>query len=279
MGDECDRMYFEEISYERVLDIYEIERECRGIIVSVGGQIPNNLAIPLHEAGCKILGTQPSNIDQAENRHRFSKLLDELHIDQPLWCEARTLNEAQSFALAYVAAKLALGKTLPSIKNSITKATQACFEPSLDYVVVKVPKWDMKKFNTSLISNKIGSAMKSVGEVMAIDRKFEAAISKALRMVNGECDGFGYVSKEIEALNDKDLDKELMNPSDVRIFAIASAFQRGYSVDKIHSLTKIDPWFLCKLSNIIVTEKLIGQYTLDDIPKNIVLKAKQYGCS
>ena len=96
--DECDRMYFEEISYERVLDIYQIEENCHGIIVSVGGQIPNNLAIPLNAAGCNILGTQPENIDCAENRHRFSKLLDELHIDQPLWCEARTLKEAQSFA-------------------------------------------------------------------------------------------------------------------------------------------------------------------------------------
>lgn len=91
-------MYFEEISFERVLDIYEMERHCHGIIVSVGGQIPNNLAIPLHDAGCKILGTQPENIDCAENRHRFSQLLDELHIDQPLWTEARTFAEATTFA-------------------------------------------------------------------------------------------------------------------------------------------------------------------------------------
>ncbi len=98
-------------------------------------------------------------------------------------------SKATGYPLAYVAAELALDKT---------KATQACFEPSLDYVVVKIPKWDMKKFKNNFISCKIGSAMKSVGEVMAIDRKFEAAMSKALRMVNGECDGFGYVPKEIK---------------------------------------------------------------------------------
>eukprot|EP00486_Rosalina_sp_Unknown_P002023 CAMPEP_0201565384 /NCGR_PEP_ID=MMETSP0190_2-20130828/4475_1 /ASSEMBLY_ACC=CAM_ASM_000263 /TAXON_ID=37353 /ORGANISM="Rosalina sp." /LENGTH=567 /DNA_ID=CAMNT_0047982817 /DNA_START=1118 /DNA_END=2818 /DNA_ORIENTATION=+ len=151
-------------------------------------------------------------------------------------------SKATGYPLAYVAAKLALNKTLPSIKNSITKATQACFEPSLDYCVVKIPKWDMQKFSKGCISTQIGSAMKSVGEVMAIDRKFEAAISKALRMVNGECDGFGYVPKEIKALDTKQLDKELVNPSDIRIFAIASAFQRGYSVDKLNELTRIDPW-------------------------------------
>jgi len=188
-------------------------------------------------------------------------------------------SKATGYPLAYVAAKLALNKTLPSIKNSITKATQACFEPSLDYCVVKIPKWDMQKFSKGCISTQIGSAMKSVGEVMAIDRKFEAAISKALRMVNGECDGFGYVPKEIKALDTKQLDKELVNPSDIRIFAIASAFQRGYSVDKLNELTRIDPWFLCKLRNIIVTEKLISKYTLNDISKNILLQAKQLGCS
>jgi len=189
-------------------------------------------------------------------------------------------SKATGYPLAYVAAKLALNKTLPSIKNSITKATQACFEPSLDYCVVKIPKWDMKKFNTSFMSTKIGSAMKSVGEVMAIDRKFEAAMSKAMRMVNGECDGFGYVPKEIKLLNDKQLDKELINPSDIRIFAIASAMQRGYTVDRIHKLTAIDPWFLCKLRNIIVTEKLIAlKGDVNELTKPLMLSAKQLGMS
>ena len=188
-------------------------------------------------------------------------------------------SKATGYPLAYVAAKLALNKPLTSIKNSITKATQACFEPSLDYVVVKVPKWDMKKFNTAQISCKIGSAMKSVGEVMAIDRKFEAAMSKALRMVYGECDGFGFVPKEIKALNETQLDRELNIPSDIRIFAVAAALQRGYTVDRIHALTRIDPWFLSKLRNIVVTERLIAQYTLDEIPRGIFLMAKQNGCS
>merc|ERR1719334_2385189 len=190
-------------------------------------------------------------------------------------------SKATGYPLAYVAAKLSLGQDLVSIRNSITKATQACFEPSLDYVVVKVPKWDMKKFkiDDGEISCKIGSAMKSAGEVMAIDRKFEAAMSKALRMVYGECDGFGYVPKEIKALDKESLDRELNIPSDIRIFAIAAALQRGYTVDRIHALTRIDPWFLSKLRNIVVTEKLIGQYTLEKIPKDIMKMAKQNGCS
>jgi len=188
-------------------------------------------------------------------------------------------SKATGYPLAYVAAKLALNKPLTAIKNSITRATQACFEPSLDYVVVKVPKWDMKKFNASFISCKIGSAMKSVGEVMAIDRKFEAAMSKALRMVYGECDGFGFVPKEIKALDAEALDRELNIPSDIRIFAVAAALQRGYTVDRVHSLTRIDPWFLCKLRNIVVTERLLARHSLDDLPRSVLLAAKQNGCS
>eukprot|EP01083_Nonionella_stella_P318116 1161256_1 len=187
-------------------------------------------------------------------------------------------SKATGYPLAYVAAKLALNKTLPQIKNSITKATQACFEPSLDYVVVKIPKWDMKKFSKSC-GRRIGSAMKSVGEVMAIDRKFEAAVSKALRMVNEECDGFGFVPKEIAQWNDAELCAELQNPSDIRIFAIASALHRGYSVDRIHSLTRIDAWFLCKLRNIIVTEKLCGAFSVANIPRDVLLNAKKLGFS
>ena len=168
-------------------------------------------------------------------------------------------SKATGYPLAYVAAKLAMGKELRQIENSITQATQACFEPSLDYCVVKIPRWDLKKFN--LISFKIGSAMKSVGEVMAIDRKFEAAFSKALRMVNDHCDGFGYVPSRMKKIDNNELDKELQQPSDIRVFAIALAFLRGYSVDKLYQLTKIDRWFLCKLRNVMVLEKQLETFS------------------
>jgi len=251
------------------------------IVVAPSQTLTNNEYYMLRSAAIKVvrhLGVVGEcNIQYALDP--FSDAYCVIEVNARLSRSSALASKATGYPLAYVAAKLALNKPLTSIKNSITKATQACFEPSLDYCVVKVPKWDMKKFNTSFISCKIGSAMKSVGEVMAIDRKFEAAMSKALRMVYPDCDGFGFVPKEIAALNETELDRELNIPSDVRVFAVAAALQRGYTVDRIHGLTRIDPWFLCKLRNIVVTERLIGKYKLDDIPRDIMLTAKQCGCS
>ena len=161
--------------------------------------------------------------------------------------------------MAFIAAKLGLGVPLNEIKNSVTKVTSACFEPSLDYVVVKIPRWDLKKFNR--VSHLLSSSMKSVGEVMSIGRNFEETIQKAIRAIDDQFLGFAKVSRPPTFLGNTsnvtfqnefvaDIDEELLNPTDKRIFAIASAFHRGYSVDKIWQMTNIDKWFLWKLLNI-----------------------------
>lgn len=161
-------------------------------------------------------------------------------------------SKATGYPLAYVATKLSLGKNLVTIQNSITKTTTACFEPSLDYCVLKMPRWDLKKF--SRVSNKLGSSMLSVGEVMAIGRTFEEVIQKACRMVNPSLDGLeGEDSKIID--DDDDLEESLRIPTDRRLFAVQLALERGWSVDKVFELTKIDRWFLSKLMNIATMRK------------------------
>jgi len=156
-------------------------------------------------------------------------------------------SKATGYPLAYVATKLSLGKNLVNIQNSITKTTTACFEPSLDYCVLKMPRWDLKKFNR--VSNKLGSSMLSVGEVMAIGRTFEEVIQKACRMVNPNLAGLDGEDSNIVD-DDADLEEILRNATDERLFAVQLALERGWTVDKIFGLTKIDPWFLSKLHNI-----------------------------
>lgn len=151
-------------------------------------------------------------------------------------------SKATGYPLAYVAAKLALGIPLPKIKNSVTGVTTACFEPSLDYCVVKIPRWDLAKFTR--VSKKIGSSMKSVGEVMSIGRNFEEAFQKALRMVDENVNGF---DPNINNVNEN----ELREPTDKRMFVLAAALKKGYTIEKLYELTKIDRWFLQKLKNII----------------------------
>ena len=170
-------------------------------------------------------------------------------------------SKATGYPLAFVAAKLAIGYGLHEIKNSITKTTSAFFEPALDYIVCKIPRWDLNKFIG--VSKQIGSSMKSVGEVMAIGRTFEEAIQKGLRMIGQGMHGFvGNRDLEFE-----DIEKELSEPTDMRIFVIADAFSKGYSVEKIHDLTRIDPWFLYKLQEIFNLKNELDQYnTLDEIP-------------
>jgi len=156
-------------------------------------------------------------------------------------------SKATGYPLAYVATKISLGKDLVSIRNSVTKTTTACFEPSLDYCVVKMPRWDLKKF--SRVSNKLGSSMLSVGEVMAIGRTFEEVIQKACRMVNPSLDGLeGEDSNLID--DSVSLETRLKTPTDTRLFAVQTALEKGWTVDRIHELTKIDRWFLSKLANI-----------------------------
>jgi carbamoylphosphate synthase large subunit/anthranilate/para-aminobenzoate synthase component II len=157
-------------------------------------------------------------------------------------------SKATGYPLAYVATKISLGKDLVSIRNSITKTTTACFEPSLDYCVVKMPRWDLKKF--SRVSKKLGSSMLSVGEVMAIGRTFEETIQKACRMVNPSLDGLEGEDSGLVDESTLDLETHLTTPTDTRLFAVQLAFERGWEVDRVHDLTKIDKWFLNKLKNI-----------------------------
>lgn len=161
-------------------------------------------------------------------------------------------SKATGYPLAFVAAKLGLGIPLSELKNNVTKVTCACFEPSLDYCVVKIPRWDLKKFNR--VSTKVGSSMKSVGEVMAIGRNFEEAIQKAIRSVDYHFEGFA----QNQFVSQADIEEELKNPSDKRLFAIANTLHSGkFSVDEIWRITKIDKWFLHKLNNIVKLDRRI----------------------
>jgi carbamoyl-phosphate synthase large subunit len=183
-------------------------------------------------------------------------------------------SKATGYPLAFIAAKLALGFGLHELKNSVTKTTTACFEPALDYIVCKIPRWDLNKF--SGVSNLIGSSMKSVGEVMSIGRTFEEAIQKGLRMIGQGMHGF--VGNRNLSFND--IEKELVEPTDMRIFVIADALEKNYSIDQIYKLTWIDKWFLYKLKNIIDLKNEIIQYnSLEELPEGKLLEAKIQGFS
>lgn len=182
-------------------------------------------------------------------------------------------SKATGYPLAFVAAKLGLNIPLNEIKNSVTQVTCACFEPSLDYVVVKIPRWDLKKFTR--VSTLLGSSMKSVGEVMSIGRTFEEAIQKAIRSVDPANLGFN----DTEALMSIDIDTELQTPSDQRMFALANAMHNGYSVEKIWQMTKIDKWFLYKLKGLSDFGNLMRTYGVDSISAPLLRKAKALGFS
>jgi len=181
-------------------------------------------------------------------------------------------SKATGYPLAFVAAKLALGYGLTELKNAITKETSACFEPAIDYVVLKYPRWDLQKFRK--VSLNIGPEMKSVGEVMAIARSFEEVLQKAIRML--EVGMNGVVCNEIEF---DDLDEELEKPTDKRIFAIAEAIKKGYSIDKIYKISNVDPWFLYKIKNIIDVENRLKGKKIERISKELLKEAKQKGFS
>jgi len=182
-------------------------------------------------------------------------------------------SKATGYPLAAVAAKLAVGYSLVDLSNSITKITKACYEPALDYIVVKIPRWDLKKFR--LVSNKLGSGMKSVGEVMAIGRKFEEAFQKGLRMLEIGARGL-VLNPEMEF---GDLKLELSEPTDLRAFSIPEAMKNGYSIDKIHDLTFIDKWFLHKIQNIVTIENDLKSIGEQICPGDLLLEAKQHGFS
>ncbi|MBD3226498.1 MAG: carbamoyl-phosphate synthase (glutamine-hydrolyzing) large subunit [Caldithrix sp.] len=182
-------------------------------------------------------------------------------------------SKATGYPLAFVAAKLAMGFTLPQLKNSVTKTTSAFFEPALDYVVVKMPRWDLKKFR--LVSRKIGSGMKSVGEVMAVGRHFEEALQKALRML--ETGAKGLAANENFKFDN--ITDELRAPTEERIFAIMEAFQLGFTIEEVHQLSHIDRWFLYKLQRVAQISKQLQLFKEYDLPVALLLKAKKSGFS
>lgn len=181
-------------------------------------------------------------------------------------------SKATGYPLAFIATKLSLGRVLPEIENSVTKKTSACFEPALDYLVLKYPRWDLQKFRK--VSTSIGSEMKSIGEVMAIGRSFEEALQKAIRML--DTGKHGLVPSDLRF---EDLDRELSQPTERRIFAVAQALRRGYSLDAIYELTGIDPWFLGKMRNIVDMEQRLSLHTFDGLPEALLEEAKQKGFS
>ncbi|KAG5305502.1 carbamoyl-phosphate synthase [Histoplasma capsulatum G186AR] len=209
------------------------------------------------------------NIQYALNP--FSREYCIIEVNARLSRSSALASKATGYPLAFVAAKLGLGIPLNEISNSVTKVTCACFEPSLDYVVVKIPRWDLKKFTR--VSTQLGSSMKSVGEVMSIGRTFEEAIQKAIRSVDFHNVGFN----ETNAL--MSIKAELQTPSDQRLFAIANAMHSGYSVDDIWELTKIDKWFLRKLKGLSDFGKFMSGYNATTAPVSLIRQAKQLGFS
>ncbi len=177
-------------------------------------------------------------------------------------------SKATGYPLAFIAAKLALGQSLVEIENKVTKKTKACFEPALDYVVVKMPRWDLKKFKE--VDQRIGSEMKSVGEVMSIGRTFEEALQKSLRMI-----GLGVQGLTMHTLNFPNPEEELQYPTDKRVFCIGDVLKAGWSVEKLYDITKIDKWFLYKLQNIVECKQALEK----GLSKPLLRKAKQLGFS
>ncbi|KNC78888.1 protein URA1 [Sphaeroforma arctica JP610] len=215
------------------------------------------------------------NIQYALNPNNMEYCI--IEVNARLSRSSALASKATGYPLAYVAAKLALNIPLPEILNQVTKKTCACFEPSLDYCVVKIPRWDLRKFDR--VSTKVGSAMKSVGEVMSIARTFEEAMQKAVRCVDDSIPGFQAPTAMLES-SDEVVADLLENATDKRLFYVAVALERGWTVDRVWELTKIDKWFLSKLSNIVVYRKHLER--IGDAPKLThanVLRAKQLGFS
>ncbi len=210
----------------------------------------------------------------------FSKEFRAIEVNARLSRSSALASKATGYPLAYIAAKLAVGYTLPELKNKITGITTACFEPALDYLVLKMPRWDLTKFQK--VDRKIGSQMKSVGECMAIGRTFEEVLQKAIRMLDIGMKGF--VANNLESIDDiNELKYALKNPTDLRVFRLAEALKRGISIEEIYRLSRVDKWFLYKLKNIIDLERQLQDLDLletTDIEKRYWLeRAKKYGFS
>ena len=216
------------------------------------------------------------NIQYALNPH--SEEYRVIEVNARLSRSSALASKATGYPLAFVAAKLALGYSLTELKNSVTLSTMACFEPALDYVVVKIPRWDLKKFR--MVSTEIGSSMKSIGEVMSIGKTFQEALQKAIRML--DIGAWGIVTNPDDIGDKPDQEaviQELTNPTDERVFTIPFALKAGMSVDEIHEHTRIDRWFLHKIANIVRVESLVAEYHGGICPRHIVDEAKRVGFS
>jgi len=218
------------------------------------------------------------NIQYALNP--FSKEFRVIEVNARLSRSSALASKATGYPLAYIAAKLAIGYTLPELKNKITGITTACFEPALDYLVLKIPRWDLTKFQK--VDRRIGSQMKSVGEVMAIGRTFEEVLQKAVRML--DIGMKGLVANNLDCIEDlSELKYALRNPTDLRLFRIAEAIKRGISIDEIYRLSRVDKWFLYKLKNIVDLNRQIQDIELleahDNEKKYWLERAKRYGFS
>lgn len=211
-------------------------------------------------------------LDPRSGEHRV------IEVNARLSRSSALASKATGYPLAFVAAKLALGHSLVDLKNAITRTTMACFEPALDYVVVKVPRWDLKKFR--MVSKRIGSGMKSVGEVMAIGRSFEEALQKALRMLEIGVDGLvGNDRAANESLEEADVEEAVRNPTDERILHIPRAMRAGMSLERLHELTHIDRWFLQRIRGVLEVEDRLAIYAGGVCPRGVLDEAKKAGFS
>ncbi|EGD82423.1 carbamoylphosphate synthase [Salpingoeca rosetta] len=243
------------------------------IVIAPSQTLNNDEYNMLRSVACKVVRhigiVGECNIQYALNPHSREYYIVE--VNARLSRSSALASKATGYPLAYVAAKLALGHTLPELRNSVTRETTACFEPSLDYCVVKVPRWDLGKFPT--VDKRLGTSMKSVGEVMAIGRTFEEAFQKALRMVDMGHVGFDHtVHTEVA-------EKQLRFASEERPLVIAAALAAGYTVDKLYELTNIDRWFLHRLNNIVQHALTVQQHDMASLPVTALRRAKELGFS
>jgi len=281
---------WKEIEYEVVRDLYD---NCitvcnmenfdplgihtgESIVVAPSQTLSNTEYFKLRELSIKVI-RHLGIIGECNIQYALDPGSDDyrvIEVNARLSRSSALASKATGYPLAFIAAKLGLGYGLHELKNAVTRETTAFFEPALDYIVCKIPRWDLGKF--SGVSKEIGSSMKSVGEIMAIGRTFEEAIQKGLRMIGQGMHGF-MANKEMQVEN---LDKELTNPTDKRIFVITQAFAEGYSVEQIGELTRIDKWFLHALKNIYDTSRELNDYSgLEEVSPELLRNAKQLGFS
>ncbi len=249
------------------------------IVVAPSQTLSNHEYHKLREIAIKIIRSigivGECNVQYALDTHSDDYRV--IEVNARLSRSSALASKATGYPLAFVAAKLAFGYGLYELKNSVTKNTSACFEPALDYIVCKIPRWDLGKFKG--VSKQIGSSMKSVGEVMAIGRNFEEAIQKGLRMIGQGMHGF-VGNRELEIADASTLENELKNPTDSRIFAIEEAFASGMDIDKIHALTNIDKWFLFKLRNVHELSVKLSEFSdIKELPDGFLLELKKNGFS